>query len=135
MEILKIRKLSSKASESEPKGTKREPKGSQMEPKGNQLEPKGSRREPKGSPKGAKGSPKGAQREPKGDQNGVIMEPKLDPGAMSEKGHQKVTKMTSQIDHFGSNFPLKIDEQIDAKIDAEKLMKIYENQCQHHIKH
>ena len=111
MGIQKIRKFSPKASESEPKGTKRDPKGSQMEPKGNQLEPKGSRREPKGSPKGAKGSPKGAQREPKGDQNGVIMEPKLDPGAMSEKGHQKVTKMTSKMEHFGSQNRRKIDEK------------------------
>ena len=54
------------------------------------------------------------------------MEPKTDPGAMSEKGHQKVTKMTSKMDHFGSHFPLKIDERIDAKIDAEQVMNIRE---------
>ena len=58
------------------------------------------------------------------------MEPKLDPGAMSEKGHQKVTKMTSKMDNFGSYFPLKIDEQIDAKIDAEKVMKHHEKTMQ-----
>ena len=80
----------------------RAPKGSQKEakwsPKGTNWSPKGA----EGSQKGAQREPKGAQREPKGDQNGVIMEPKLDPGAMSEKGHQKVTKMTSKMDHFGS---------------------------------
>ena len=29
--------------------------------------------------------------------------------------------------HSGSHFPSKNDEQIDAKIDAEKVMKFHEN--------
>ena len=30
---------------------------------------------------------------------------------------------------FGDHFPLKIDEQINAKIDAEKVMKKHEKLC------
>ena len=35
--------------------------------------------------------------------------------------------MYSTLVHFGSHFPSKIDEQIDATIDAEKVMKFDEN--------
>jgi hypothetical protein len=43
------------------------------------------------------------------------MHPKIDPGAMSEKGNQKVANMDSKFNYFGSNFPSKVDEQIDAE--------------------
>ena len=36
-----------------------------------------------------------------------------------------------EMDNFGSHFRLKIDEQIDAEIDAEKVMNIDENSMQH----
>ena len=71
MEILKVRKLNSKTSESEPKGTKREPKGSQ---------------------KGAKGNPKGA----KGTQNRAKMEPKSDQNASKNQASEKVAKMSAK---------------------------------------
>ena len=31
---------------------------------------------------------------------------------------------------FWSHFPLKIDEKIDVKIDAEKIMKFMKNPCE-----
>ena len=34
------------------------------------------------------------------------------------------------MDHLGNHFPSKTDEQIDAKINAEKVMEIDENSMQ-----
>ena len=50
-EIPKLRKLRSKASNSEPKGTKSKPKGAKREPKVSQRGPKGNQRDTKGSQK------------------------------------------------------------------------------------
>ena len=119
----RIPKGSQKETKWSPKGTKESPKGAEGSQKGTQREPKGAQREPKG-----------AQREPKGSQRATKMEPKTDPGAMSEKDHQNVTKITSKMDHFGSQFPLKIDEKINVKIDAEKVMKKKKTRCQNVMK-
>ncbi len=62
------------------------------------------------------------------------MEPKVDPGAMSEKGIQKGRQNRPFCDHFGSQNRSKFDEKIDAKIDAKKVMKNDEKMMQKVIK-
>ena len=62
------------------------------------------------------------------------MEPKADPGAMSEKGLQKGSQNELKMDHFGDQNRSKIDEQIDAKSYAKKVMKNDEMNMQKVIK-
>ena len=62
------------------------------------------------------------------------MEPKADPGAMSEKRFQKGSQNGPFWDHFGSQNRSKINEKIDAKIDAQKVMKNDEKMMQKVIK-
>ena len=103
----------------EPKGTQ---KGAKSEPKGAKSEPKGAKREPRG----AKREPKGAEREPKRSQRATKMHPKIDLRKRSRKGSQNGVPRPELLAPFWSHFPLKIDEKIDAEIDAEKVMKIDE---------
>ena len=84
--------------------------------------PKVSQRAPKVSRKGAKSEPKGAKREPRGNQN-----------ASKNRCSEKVVKMmekggTARLHDipFWESFPSKVDEEIDAKIDVEKVMEIDE---------
>ena len=84
----------------EPKGDKRVQTGAKGTPKGPQREPKGPQREPKGAQREANGS----QREPKGSQMVAKMHPKVDQSSISEKGHQKVTKMLPKLMIFGAIF-------------------------------
>ena len=51
------------------------------------------------------------------------MKPKADPEAMSEKGLQKGSQNELKMDHFGDQNRSEIDEKINAKIDAKKVMK------------
>ena len=62
------------------------------------------------------------------------MEPKIDPGAMSEKSIQKGRQNGPFWHHFGSQNRSKINEKIDAKIDAKKVMKNEEKMMQKVIK-
>ena len=63
-------------------------------------------------PKGAKRGPKGAKREPI--------------GAKRSNG----TPQHLFLEPFWEPFPLKDDEQIDAEIDAENVLDIYEQMMQ-----
>ena len=51
---------------------------------------------------------------------------KIDVWKRSWKGRQKVRPPEEVGGHFGDNFPQKIDTQIYAEIDAEKVSKIEE---------
>ena len=62
------------------------------------------------------------------------MEPKADPGAMSEKGFQKGSQNEFKMNHFGDQNLSKIDEKIDAKSHAKKVMKNDEQMMQKVIK-
>ena len=99
---------SQKVAQREPKGTKREPKGAKWEPKG----AKGSQKEPKRSQRSNK-------RKPKGDQN-------ASQNGFPEKVAKKGGRTDYPPDHFGTFFASKIDIKINAKIYAEKVMKIDE---------
>ena len=84
---------------------------------------------PKVTQKGPKGSQKGAQSEPTGDQN-----------ASKNRSSKKVAKREPkgwfpgiELVRFGSHFALKIDEKIDAKIDAEKVIKNHEKLCKNRL--
>ena len=96
---------------------------SQREPKGAKSEPKGA----KGSQKGAKREPKGAKMEPKVSQRATKMHLKIDLRKRSRKGSQKALRVSRKWSILGAIFHQKNDENIDAKIDAEKGMKIDEN--------
>jgi len=108
------------------KNTKQHEKGRQETPKVRKSIPRVSKSEPKGTKSIAKGCQKWAEREPRGAKS----EPKGDPNASksrpSEKDRQNGRRAQVSPDHFGSHFPLKIDEQINAKIDGEKVMKLDE---------
>ena len=100
-----------------PKSSRRELK---WHPKGAQGCQKGAKGESKGIPKGAKGS----QKEPKVSQRPTKMHQKIDLRKRSRKEGMFGGPGYYRIFHFGSHFPLKINEKIDAKIDAEQVMKI-----------
>ena len=92
-----------------------------------------SQLEPKGRPDGAKRRQKGAEWEPKGTKR----DPKDDQNASKNGSSQKVTKREPKkrahglpIIRFWSHFPLKIDVQIDPKIDAEIIMSSDEKSMQ-----
>ena len=59
-------------------------------------------------------------------QGATKMHQKIDVWKRWRKGRQKALRVKMKWHGFGSHFPLKIDEKIDAKIDAEKVMKIDE---------
>ena len=90
-----------------PGDSKSEPKGGKSEAKVSQREPKVSQREPKGS-----------QGESKGSQRATKMHQKVDLRKRSRKSEENEQNVFLEIDYFGSHFPLKIDEKIDAEIDA-----------------
>ena len=73
-----------------------------------------------------KGTEKGAKREPKVSQGATKMHPKINLRKRSRKGEAQGGYPPLFLEPFWSHFPLKIDEKIDAKIDAEKVMKIDE---------
>ena len=103
---------------------KRVPKVSQGTPK---VSPKGAKSEPTGAksePKGVKSEPTGAKREPKVSQGATKMHPKINLRKRSRKSEENEPTIFLEMLHFGSQFPLIIDEKIDVKIDAEKVMKI-----------
>ena len=129
----KNEKIDPRVTKMAPKYTKSEPFGAKRSPKGSQRESKGSLREPKGSQKGAKGS----QREPKACQKGAKGSPKCLPKSIFGTGRKNDAKKALREKkfwtHFGVDFPSKIDEQIDAKIDAEKVMNINEILCEHDV--
>ena len=62
------------------------------------------------------------------------MKPKADPEAMSEKDFQKGSQNELKVDHFGDQNRSNIDEQIDAKSDAKKVLKNNEQIMQKVIK-
>ena len=110
------------------KVSKSEPKGAIGWP----LESKGSQEGADGSPKGAKGhqkakrEPKGAKREPKVSQNQHKINIKVRVSKRSRKGCQNSHRIIPIWEPFGSHIPSKIEEQTNAKIDAEKVMKFNE---------
>ena len=62
------------------------------------------------------------------------MKPKADPEAMSGKGLPKGNQNELKMDHFGNQNRSKIDEQIDAKSFAKKVMNNDEQMVQKVIK-
>ena len=109
-------------SQKTPKVSQKESKMGQKWAKGCQKEAKWRQKDAKGSQKGAKGSQKGAQKEPNGDENAS----KNWPSEKVAKREPEWCPHPELLAPFWSHFPLKIDEKIDAKIDAEKVMKIDE---------
>ena len=125
-------KIVARASKMEPEGDKRD-KGTKGKHKGSQMEPKGChkglKRQPNGAkrmPKGAQSEPNGIQRPPKGSQRAIKMHPRIDLRTRSRKGSQNGRTILYFLVPFWSNFLSKIDEQIDAKIDAEQVLKLGE---------
>ena len=91
------------------KWIQRGPKWSQKGPKWDQKRPKGPQREPQE-----------CQKEPKININQHKMHPKTDQGVMSEKGRQKVNKMTSTWFILGAIFHQKINEKTMQKSMPKK---------------
>ena len=78
---------------------------------------------------GAKREPRAAKREPRGAKKGTKeratkMHQKINLRKRSRKSEALGGYQHQILEPFGSHFPLKFDEQIDAKIDAEKVTKI-----------
>ena len=90
--------------------------------KGAQIKPKATKREPTG----AQREPKGAAREQKVSQRATKMYEKVDLWKRSRIGRRNGRHVLCFSGRFGSHFPLKADENINAEIDAEEVMKIDE---------
>ena len=82
---------------------------------------------------GAKGVQNGAKRAQKGAKSGQKREPKGDQNASKSRPSEKVAKRSpkgsprqDEMGAFLVQKPSKIHPKIDAKIDAEKVMKFHE---------
>ena len=110
-------------------GAQNEPNGTQSEPKGAKSVPKDAERGSKGREKGAKGSQR-SQEEGKRESKGrpkCIQQATF--GKVREKGARRVIRNPipqTILEPVWWHFALKIDERINAKVDARKIVKIDE---------